>query len=255
MMGKDPRIVAVIQARMGSSRLPGKILMDIAGLPMLARVVERTRLADTIDEVVVATTVEDEDDVVAKFCQDRGYAYLRGDNDDVLSRYMKAAQTFKADIIVRITADCPLMDATLIDETVKAFLIAYPETQFGTNRGLHQIERTYPIGMDVEVMTFEALEMAFHEAKEPYQREHVTPFLYETVGRFKKTSIDASGKYGDQRWAVDTPEDLAFVREIYARFADWESFNFQDIVALLEREPVLLKINAQIKQKDMHDVG
>jgi spore coat polysaccharide biosynthesis protein SpsF len=255
MMDKAPRIVAIIQGRMGSSRLPGKILMDIAGLPMLARVVERTRYAGTIDEVVVATTFDEEDDAVAIFCQDRGYAHVRGDNDDVLGRYMKAAQTFNADIIVRITADCPLMDPDVIDRTVNVFLSAYPEAQFGTNRGLNQIERTYPIGMDVEVMTFEALEMAFREAKEPYQREHVTPFLYETVGRFEKTSIDANGEYGDQRWAVDTPEDLTFVREIYARLDDQEKFHFEDVISLLEREPNLLEINTQIEQKGMHDVG
>jgi spore coat polysaccharide biosynthesis protein SpsF len=255
MMDKAPRIVAIIQARMGSSRLPGKILLDIAGLPMLARVVERTRYAGTIDEVVVATTVEKEDDVVAEYCQDRGYAYIRGDDDDVLSRYMKAARAFNADIIVRITADCPLMDPSVIDRTVKAFLSAYPDAQFGTNRGLNQIERTYPIGMDVEVMTFQALETAFREAKEPYQREHVTPFLYESVGRFEKTSIDASGAYGDQRWAVDTPQDLTFVREIYARLDDQENFCFEDVISLLEREPRLLEINAQIEQKGMHDVG
>ena len=254
-MGRDPRIVAVIQARMGSSRLPGKILLDIAGLPMLARVVERVRQAETIYEVVVATTVGEEDDVVEQFCQNREYPYVRGDNFNVLSRYMKAAQEFEADIIVRITADCPLMDPVVIDRTVHAFLKEYPEAQFGTNRGKDQIQRTYPIGMDVEVMTFDALETAYNEATEGYQKEHVTPFLYESVGLFKKTSIDANGDYGSQRWAVDTPEDLAFVREIYTRMGDKKNFGFEDVVSLLEREPELLEINAQVSQKDMHDVG
>jgi spore coat polysaccharide biosynthesis protein SpsF len=255
MMDKAPRIVAIIQARMGSSRFPGKILMDIAGLPMLARVVERVRHAATIDEVVVATTVDPEDDIVVKFCQERGYPIIRGENHDVLSRYMKAAKAYTADIIVRITADCPLMDSNVIDRTVRAFLSAYPEAQFGTNRGLDQIERTYPIGMDVEVMTFEALEMAFHEADQPYQREHVTPFLYETIGRFRKTSIDANGRYGSQRWAVDTQDDLRFVRAIYARFPDQDHFTFADVVSLLEQEPELLQINAEVKQKGMRDAG
>ncbi|OGO19500.1 MAG: hypothetical protein A2Z14_04015 [Chloroflexi bacterium RBG_16_48_8] len=254
-MEKPPHIVAIIQARMGSSRLPGKILLDIAGLPMLARVVERVRRAETIDEVVVATTVEREDDVVAQYCQDQGYPYIRGDNLDVLKRYWQAAQTFKADIIVRITADCPLMDPRVVDRTVNAFLSSYPKAQFGTDRGLDQIRRTYPIGMDVEVMTYDALNMAYHEAKEAYQREHVTPFLYEVIGCFDKTSVDAEGDYGSQRWAVDTPEDLAFVREIYARLAEKENFGFEDVISLLEREPALLEINAQITQKDMHDVG
>jgi spore coat polysaccharide biosynthesis protein SpsF len=168
---------------------------------------------------------------------------------------MKAAHEFQADIVVRITADCPLMDPKVIDRTVRAFLEEYPEAQFGTNRGKDKIQRTYPIGMDVEVMTYEALRIACEEATEGYQREHVTPFLYEVVGRFKKTSIDAKSDYGSQRWAVDTHEDLAFVREVYARLRDKQDFGFEDVVLLLEREPELLIINAQISQKDMHDVG
>jgi spore coat polysaccharide biosynthesis protein SpsF len=255
MMAEALRIAAIIQARMGSSRLPGKILMDIAGVPMLARVVERVKCSEIIQDVIVATTVDPEDDIVLQFCNKREYACIRGENHDVLSRYMKAAQTYNADIIVRITADCPLMDHHVIDKTLEAFLSAYPEAQFGTNRGLNQIERTYPIGMDVEVMTFEVLKLAYHEAKKPYQREHVTPFLYETVGRFQKISIDSGGEYGDQRWAVDTPEDLKFVREVFTHFAGREDFTFEDVISLLERETELLEINAQIKQKDMHDVG
>lgn len=254
-MAKSPHIVAVIQARMGSTRLPGKILLDIDGASMLTRVVERVQRASTVNEVVVATTVESDDDAVVQFCEEKGYAYIRGDHLDVLDRHVQAARTFGADVIVRITADCPLMDPDLIDRTVHAFLAEFPQAQFGTNRGKDRIERTYPIGMDVEVMTMEALEMAHQEAQEAYQREHVTPFLYETMGRFKKTSIDADGNYGSQRWAVDTPEDLAFVREIYARFEGQEDFGFEDVIALLEREPTLLEINAEIEQKGMHDVG
>jgi len=254
-VNKSVRVVAVIQARMGSSRLPGKILLDIDGAPMLTRVVERVQRANTVDKVVIATTVEPEDDAVAQFCEDHGYAYIRGDHDDVLDRHVLAARTFGADIIVRITADCPLMDPNVIDRTVAAFLVEYPQAQFGTNRGKDCIARTYPIGMDVEVMTMDALEMAHMEAKEAYQREHVTPFLYEITGRFEKTSIDADGNYGSQRWAVDTLEDLEFVREIYARLVDQEEFGFEDVISLLEREPTLLEINAEIKQKDMHDAG
>jgi len=165
-----------------------------------------------------------------------------------------AARTFNADIIVRITADCPLMDPKVIDRTVTAFMDKYPQAQFGTNRGKDRIERTYPIGMDVEVMTREVLEMAHEEAGEAYHREHVTPFLYEARGRFGKTSVDAEEDYGSQRWAVDTPEDLEFVRAIYNRFSDQEDFGFEDVIALLKREPALMQINAGIKQKSMHDV-
>jgi spore coat polysaccharide biosynthesis protein SpsF len=240
---------------MGSSRLPGKILLDVAGSPMLKRVVERVQRAKTVDEVIVATTLESADDAVAQFCEDQDYAFVRGDHDDVLDRHLLAARTFDADIIVRITADCPLMDPLVIDRTVSAFMEKYPQAQFGTNRGKDRIERTYPIGMDVEVMTIEALEMADQEAVEPYQREHVTPFLYEITGRFAKTSVDAPGNYGSQRWAVDTPEDLEFVREIFTRFTDHVDFRFEEVISLLEREPELLEINGMIEQKGMHDVG
>jgi spore coat polysaccharide biosynthesis protein SpsF len=253
-MHKDVRVVAVIQARMGSSRLPGKILLEIAGSPMLKRVVERVQKAKTVDQVVVATTVESSDGEVAKFCEDQGFVYVRGDLEDVLDRHLLAARTFDADIIVRITADCPLMDPKVIDRTVTAFMEEYPQAQFGTNRGKDRIERTYPIGMDVEVMTREALEMAHEEAREAYHREHVTPFLYEARGRFGKTSVDAEEDYGSQRWAVDTPEDLEFVRAIYNRLSDQEDFGFEDVIALLKREPALMQINAGIKQKSMHDV-
>jgi spore coat polysaccharide biosynthesis protein SpsF len=250
-----PRIVIIIQARMGSSRLPGKILLDIAGKPMLSHVVERGRRSKIAHEVVVASTEDPADDVVVRFCEERGYPFTRGDNEDVLSRYLKAAREYEAQIIVRITADCPLIDPEVIDRTLEAFLEEYPQAQFGTNRGKDRIMRTYPIGMDVEVMSMDALEMASREAHEAYQREHVTPFLYETEGRFEKTSIDAGGDYGAQRWAVDTVEDLKFVREVFSHFSNHGAFGFQDVVALLEEKPELLEINAQVRQKDMRDVG
>lgn len=252
---KKPFIVAVIQARMGSTRLPGKILMEIAGKPMLGRVVERVRLAKTADHVIVATTEDPQDDIVAQYCVESGFSHIRGDGEDVLGRYLKAARATQAEVIVRITADCPLMDPEVIDKTVQAFLERYPYIDFGSNRGTDELVRTYPIGMDVEVMTAEALERANREAKQAYQREHVTPYFYETGQDLRKASVDAKGKYGDQRWAVDTAEDLAFVRAIYAHFPDREDFGFDEVIELLEKQPSLLEINAHVRQKAMRDAG
>lgn len=252
---KKPNIVAVIQARMGSTRLPGKILMEIAGVPMLARVVQRVQRAKNIGEVIVATTEDPDDDVVVQYCIENGFLYIRGEREDVLRRYLKAAHVSHADVIVRITADCPLMDPDVIDQTVQAFLEEYPQVSFGSNRGTDDLIRTYPIGMDVEVMITKALERADLEATQTYQREHVTPYFYETTENMRKTTIHANGQYGDQRWAVDTAEDLAFVREIYAHFSGRDDFGFDEVIELLEREPALLEINAHVRQKAMREAG
>jgi spore coat polysaccharide biosynthesis protein SpsF len=209
-----PRVVAIIQARMGSTRLPGKILMDIAGKTMLERVVERVRQATSVDEVVVATSVDPKDDQVALFCVRKEIPHSRGPNQDVLARFVDAACEHQADVIVRITADCPLIDPGVIDKTVEHFLSQNSEVDFGSNRGKGAINRTYPIGMDVEVIARKALERAAMEASQEYEREHVTPHLYEVPGRFRTVSIDSGGDYGHLRWTVDTEEDLEFVRQM-----------------------------------------
>lgn len=249
------RVVAIIQARMGSSRLPGKILMDIAGRSMLERVVERVRRATRVDEVVVATSVDPEDDQVALFCVRKGIPHSRGPNQDVLARYLDAANEHQADVIVRITADCPLMDPGVIDKTVAHFLSQGEEVDFGSNRGKGAINRTYPIGMDVEVISCSALERAAIEASQDYEREHVTPYLYEVPGRFRTVSIDSGGDYGHLRWTVDTKEDLEFVRQIYLKLEENPNFGMDQVLELLRDEPALGDINAQVRQKSSRESG
>lgn len=245
LSGDRTPVVAVIQARMGSSRLPDKVLLDIGGMPMLARVVERVQLAETLDQVVVATTTDPEDDRVAAFCQAQGYPCCRGSVHDVLARYHLAAESFGARTVVRITADCPLMDPGVIDRIVGAFLEA-PDAVYASNR----LERyTYPIGLDVEVFTREGLEQAFTGAQKPYQREHVTPFFYDQPGRFPVVSVEADGEYGHLRWTVDTPEDLEFVRQVYQRLEDPDRSGWKDVLRILEQEPELAAINAEIRHK------
>ncbi len=244
--------VAIIQGRMSSSRLPGKILMDIAGKTMLMRVVERARKAKTVDEVVFATTTDPTDDPVAEFCQAQGVACWRGSLADVLDRIYHAARHYQADVIVRLTADCPLLDPGLVDETVA--LLHTRQTDFACNRLPPPYQRTYPIGLDCEVCTFAALERAWHEAAAPYEREHVMPYLYEVEGRFKVAVLDYRVNYGSLRWTVDTAQDLELVRQIYARLAGREDFTWLDVLDIFEREPHLLKINSQVSHRDMFHV-
>jgi spore coat polysaccharide biosynthesis protein SpsF len=272
------RVVAIIQARMGSSRLPGKVLLDLAGQPMLARVVERTRLAKTIDQVVVATTSESSDEPVAELCEARGYACYRGSLYDVLDRYYQAARQFGAEAIVRITADCPLIDPEVIDRTIRAF---YGQTElwdrlltadhpfpgplkqalpppgpfdFAANRLPPPWGRTYPIGLDTEVCTFKGLETAWAEAAEKHQREHVMPFFYDNLGRFRTLLVNHSEDLGSLRWTVDTPEDLELLRAIFEAFPGQDEVSWLEVLALVRRRPELGQINAQVAHKHYRQV-
>jgi spore coat polysaccharide biosynthesis protein SpsF len=243
--------VAIIQGRMSSSRLPGKILIDIGGEPMLLRVVERARKAKTVDMVVFATTVDPSDDPVEAFCKEQGIPCFRGSLPDVLDRFYQAARMVQADTIVRLTADCPLIDPGLIDETVTLF--RQSRADFAANRLPPPFKRTYPIGLDCEVCSFAALERAWQEASAPHDREHVMPYLYEVEGRFKVALLNYPVNHGSQRWTVDTPEDLELVRQLYARLAGRADFTWLDVLALIECEPALARINARVAEKTMYE--
>jgi spore coat polysaccharide biosynthesis protein SpsF len=244
--------VVIIQARMGSSRLPGKVLKEIDGRPMLDWVVTRVRRAETVDEVAVATTTDAADDPIAAFCEAHEVPVYRGDVFDVLDRYYQAALAFQADIVVRLTADCPLIDPQVIDLTVQRFL--QTGADFAANRLPPPFKRTYPIGLDTEVCSFAALQRAWQEADLKYQREHVMPYLYDQEGRFKVEVVDHIEDQGAQRWTVDTLQDLEFVRQVAVRFDGRDDFGWLDVLALLEKEPALKAINAEIHHKTMVDV-
>ena len=261
------RVVAIIQGRMSSSRLPGKILADIAGQPMLTRVYVRTSRARTLSETIFATTTDASDDPVAEYCDLSGIPFTRGSLYDVLDRYYQAAKEAKADVVVRITADCPVIDPALIDDVVSTLLDG--EYDFVCNRLPSPWGRTYPIGLDTEVCTFAALERAWKEAKEPQQREHVMPYFYEgveltTINRQLQTGVSPRGfhiallhhvtDFGDYRWTVDTPEDLEFMRQVYARFHGRDDFSWKEVLDLVHNEPDLMKINAGIQHKTLKDI-
>lgn len=259
------KTIAIIQGRMASSRLPGKVLLDIADKPALVHVIERTRRARSIDEIVVATTDSALDDPIEALCQQQNFLVYRGSEHDVLDRYYQVARIYQADVIVRITADCPVIDPQVIDRTVYTFLghdrsedqiqpnssqgSAY-RWDFAANRLPPPWGRTYPIGLDTEVVHFPALEIAWQEATKPHQREHVMPFFYEQPDRFRILLVDYQKDYGHLRWTLDTPEDLELLRRIFANFADRNDFSWLDILDLFEREPQLAQINADILPKN-----
>jgi len=245
-------VIAIIQARMGSSRLPCKVLADIGGKPMLARVVLRTRRARLIDQVIVATTTDPNDDPIETYCLSEGFSCFRGDPYDVLDRYFQSAKLYKADPIVRITADCPLIDPDEIDRTLEGFFAH--KVDFASNRLPPPWKRTTPIGMDTEVVSFEALTRAWREAEAKYAREHVMPYLYEQQGRFKTLLVQYEPDLGHLRLTVDTLQDLQLVREIYAAFGNRDDFTLSDILRLLDEEPQLLAINADVTHKSYQEV-
>lgn len=274
-MNNKFRTIAIIQARMGSQRLPGKVLLDISGQPMLVHVVERTKRAQTIDQVIIATTNDIAENPIAELCQQRRYPCYRGSSYDLLDRYYQAAKRYEAEIVVRITADCPLIDPNVIDKTVYAFL-GQPERQstlidpsakknarksqalypydFAANRLPPPWGRTYPIGLDTEVCTFQGLEIAWQEALESHQREHVMPFFYENKERFRTLLVDHEENYGSLRWTVDTPEDLDLIRQIFDRFHPRDDFSWLEVLDLFKREPDLEKINDGIQHKHYRQI-
>ena len=247
------RVVGIIQARMSSNRLPGKVLLDIGGEPMLMRVFTRARRAKRLDEVVIATSMDIEDEPIVRICKERDVPYSRGSAMDVLDRFKNAAREHGAEIVVRLTADCPVIDPDLIDQTVDAFLVSDPPADLAVNR--LPWERTFPIGLDTEVCASSTLEIAWREADKLHQREHVMPFFYENPERFHILHVQNKKDYGRLRWTVDTADDLTFIREIYARFGGRDDFTWGDVLALLEKEPELVEINAHVQHKSHLDVG
>lgn len=239
------KTVAIIQARMGSTRLPGKVLADIGGKPMLARVVERTARARSIDQVVVATSTLPADDPIAVWCEEWGWACHRGSEDDVLDRYYGAACVTNAEVVVRITSDCPLIDPAILDDCTAHYRAGQPGLDYVAN---FLPDRTFPRGLDCEVVSFAALKRAWRDDDRPEWREHVTEYILHHSEWFRlggwMTDPDRSG----ERWTVDTPEDLELIRRIYAAFDD-DAFGWRAVLTLLDANPDWRRLNAHVEQK------
>ena len=232
------KTAAIIQARMNSSRLPGKVLTNLAGKPMLWHVVNRTLRAERIDQVVVATSDQDSDDPIAEFCKIRGIYCFRGSLDDVLDRYHSCARDIRTDNIVRITADCPLLDSGVIDSLIRFFMEGgYDFASTGVAR------TTFPDGISVEIFTQEVLEYTWARAALKSEREHVMPYFHKHPARFRIGEIHHDPDLSDLRWTVDEKPDLDFARQVYDEFEE-AYFSMDDILDLLERKPELMHINS-----------
>jgi spore coat polysaccharide biosynthesis protein SpsF len=239
------RIIAIIQARMSSTRLPGKVLMDLSGETVLGRVVGRLRRAKLIDRIVVATSVSPLDEPIIAESKRLEVASFRGSEFDVLDRYYRAGCAFAAHNVVRITSDCPLIDPELVDETIGK--LRDQTADYASNA----TQQTYPRGLDVEVFTMTALKSAWQNSRQPYEREHVTPYFYEHPEVFRLVSLVGTTDYSQYRWTLDTPEDLQLLRAVYDRLGNQDDFNWQDVIALMGREPQLADLNCKVRQKSL----
>ncbi len=230
-------IVAVVQARAGSSRLPGKVLLSILGRPMLGMQLERVARARRVDRIVVATSTEPDDDAVADVAERAGVAVHRGSRDDVLARVHAAARG--AEHVVRLTGDCPLTDPAIVDQVVLAHV------QSGADYTSNAHVRTFPDGLDVEVMRTSALALAHQEARLPSEREHVTPYLYHHPERFRLHAVTRAPDLSSLRWVVDREEDLAVVRAVFEHLYPYDpDFGMDAVLALAASRPALFAANA-----------
>lgn len=241
------RTVAIIQARVGSTRLPGKVLLDLAGKTVLGRVVERVGRMTRVKDMVVATSSLETDDAIEEECRRLGVPCFRGSEDDVLDRFKRAADTMGAEQCVRITADCPLIDPGVSDDIIAQFEAADPPVDYASNK----IPQSFPRGLDTEVFSRYALDLAAKWAKKPYHRTHVTAYMYQTPEIFTLLSVVSDVDRASWRWTIDTPEDLAFVRTVYERMDGKPDFTWLDVVKLVEADPKLAAINAHVVQKEI----
>jgi len=244
------RIIAVVQARLGSTRLPGKALLDLGGRPMLERVLARAAAVPGVDEVVLATTVSPDDAALAELARAAGIACVRGSVHDVLDRFHATLAAHPADAVVRITADCPLLDPEVSGRVVGEYRRRAGAVDYVSN--VHP--PTYPDGLDTEVIAVAALESAWREASSQSDREHVTPYIWSRPERFRLAGVDAPEDLSGHRWTVDDARDLAFVREVYRRLAPPGAppapFGMDAVIDLLRACPKIADLNAGTRRNE-----
>ncbi len=238
-------VVCTIEARMTSSRLPGKVLLPAAGKPLLEHMVERLRRSRHVDQIVVATTVNADDEPISELAERLGIGCFRGSEDDVLSRVLGAAQAYDAELIVELTGDCPLIDPPIVDHIVDEFRRG--DCDYAAN----VLEPTYPRGMDVQVFPAAVLAEVATLTDDPADREHVSLYIYEHPERYRRRNIhSARPDAGSLRITVDTPEDLAVVRAVFeALYPQDPTFGFDEIMAFLDAHPEVVALNRDIQQK------
>ena len=238
-------IVAILQARMQSSRLPGKVMMEILGKPMLALQLERIERCKKIDKLVVATSKQQADDPIAELCKVLDVACFRGSLDDVLDRYYRAAELYEAKHVVRLTGDCPLCEPTVIDKTIDIHLAECRDYTSNFHPAC------FPDGLDIEAIRFEALETAWQRAKFPSHREHVTAYIYQNADEFSLGSYTQSPDLSNLRWTVDEAEDFEFVTHIYeALYPKNHNFSCDDILNYRKTNPDIFQLNAKYARNE-----
>lgn len=240
-------VVAIVQARMGSSRLPGKVMLPLGRRPMIHHVLRRAQKIEGVDEVVMATSRSPREEALVRYVRSAiGLPVVRGPEDDVLERYVGAARQFGADVIVRLTADCPLLSARVSSRVVQAFVDGRSRIDYASNT----LDRTYPRGLDTEVFSVDALRRANRRASNPWEREHVTLYMWSHPELFELQSVKARRHYPDYRWTVDTFSDYRLLRRIFDVLLDQDRhFEFEDALQLLENNPQWTTINDDISQK------
>ena len=240
-----PVVNAIVEVRMGSTRLPGKTMMEILGKPSIALLLERLSLARKIDRIIVATTTNPEDDVIEQFCRKAGYICFRGDALDVLKRVYEAARLYKTDVVVEVTGDCTLLDPWLLDECIEKYLEA------GVDYLSNFIEQTYPPGIDAQIFSFKALEESHQCAHDPKYREHVSLYILKHPARFTPLNVRAPAElhFPDWHLELDEAKDYELIKKIYeALYPADHKFTTKDIIALLKANPEWIKINSDVKR-------
>ncbi len=240
------KVVIINQARMTSTRLPAKVLKQVLGKPLLEYQIERLQRVKLAHEIIVATTTNNTDQPIIDLCDRLAISYYRGSEDDVLARYHGTAIAHQADVIVRVTSDCPVIDPQVIDQSIQFYLDSYPKYDYVSNC----LERTYPRGMDTEVFAFKALDEAFHQATAQSDREHVTPFIHQQNTMYNLGQVNCFENYSDYRWTVDTPEDFELIRRIIEDLYPLKpKFSLVDCLELLSQNPEWMIINKHVEQK------
>lgn len=243
------KTVCIMQARMGSSRLPGKVLKKICGKTIIEHDIDRLKLVNSIDEIIIATTTNKEDDEIVKLAENIGVKVFRGSETNVLSRYYFAAKESNADIIVRVTSDCPLLDYNICDKIINKF-----KSSNNIDYVSNTINRTYPRGYDVEVFSMYALEKAYKEADKEYEKEHVTPYIWENTDIFKIKQVCNDKDYSNLRVTLDTEEDFVLIKNIYEKLYKTEPvFGFESIINLYTNDSKIFEINKDIFQKNIKE--
>ena len=231
-------IAVIIQARMNSNRLPGKVMMKIKNKPLLHYVLSQIRHSNLLEKTIVATTDLAEDDIIEEFVLKEKIDCYRGSSKDVLDRYYQCAKEFKIETIVRISADCPLIDPNIIDVVIRKFLDG--KYDYVTN----SLTRTFPHGMDVEIFSFKTLENAWNNAKLPSEREHVTPYIYNQFKEFKKFNVTNSENFSNLRIVVDRKNDFQLIKQIFSKI-EKQPILLKDILELFKKEPDIFSINKE----------